>query len=128
MKSITIYEIETGQVVRSMSVTKESDIAIQCEIGQDWIFGKLDDIPSRFVVIDGILTKKSDEEIREQETPEAWEKLRKKRDIMLSSCDWTQVPDSPVDKQAWAIYRQALRDLPSNTTDPFNPPWPTKPT
>jgi len=26
-----------------------------------------------------------------------------------------------------AAYRQALRDLPANTTDPANPVWPVKP-
>jgi len=30
-------------------------------------------------------------------------------------------------KQAWLDYRQALRDLPGNTTDPENPVWPTPP-
>ena len=28
---------------------------------------------------------------------------------------------------AWKTYRQALRDLPANTSDPINPTWPTKP-
>ena len=28
---------------------------------------------------------------------------------------------------AWKTYRQALRDLPANTSDPSNPTWPTKP-
>jgi len=27
----------------------------------------------------------------------------------------------------WMDYRQALRDLPANTTDPANPDWPVKP-
>ena len=49
------------------------------------------------------------------------------RNAKLSACDWTQIPDAPVDKAAWAIYRQALRDLPSNTVDPLNPVWPTPP-
>lgn len=56
-----------------------------------------------------------------------WEVLRKERNAYLSACDWTQVIDAPVDQQAWANYRQALRDLPENTVDPFNPVWPTKP-
>ena len=30
-------------------------------------------------------------------------------------------------KTPWATYRQALRDLPANTSDPANPTWPTKP-
>jgi hypothetical protein len=59
---------------------------------------------------------------------EAWDSLRAERNSRLSSSDWTQVPDSSVDKSAWAIYRQALRDLPQNTTDPLNPVWPVPPT
>ena len=59
-----------------------------------------------------------------------WSLIRMNRDGLLSSSDWTQMPDSPLTdakKQAWASYRQALRDLPENTTDPENPVWPTKP-
>ena len=54
--------------------------------------------------------------------------LRSQRDDLLAQSDWTQVADAPVDASAWATYRQALRDLPANTTDPRNPTWPTKPT
>jgi len=54
--------------------------------------------------------------------------LRSQRDELLAQSDWTQVADAPVDAAAWATYRQALRDLPANTTDPRNPTWPTKPT
>lgn len=52
-------------------------------------------------------------------------KLRADRDIALSASDWTQMPDSPLtdaEKQAWAAYRQALRDLPET-----GGPWPSKP-
>jgi hypothetical protein len=38
---------------------------------------------------------------------------------MLKDTDWTQVADSPVDKTAWATYRQALRDI-TTQADPFN--------
>ena len=38
--------------------------------------------------------------------------VRAERDGLLMNSDWTQVDDSPVDKSAWATYRQALRDLP----------------
>lgn len=43
---------------------------------------------------------------------------RGKRDLLLKESDWTQLPDAPVDREAWAAYRQALRDL----TDHVN--WP----
>lgn len=58
---------------------------------------------------------------------EAWSILRQDRDILLAKSDWTQVADAPVNSLAWANYRQALRDLPANTTDPYNPIWPTPP-
>jgi hypothetical protein len=57
--------------------------------------------------------------------------LRKKRDELLKSTDKYIIADwphpTPEIKQAWLDYRQALRDLPSNTTDPENPVWPTPP-
>lgn len=65
----------------------------------------------------------TEEEILE----EAWGKLRSERNGRLASSDWTQVSDAPVNKEAWAIYRQALRDLPNNTIDPLNVIWPDTP-
>jgi hypothetical protein len=48
------------------------------------------------------------------------------RNLRLKESDWTQTKDSPVNKQAWAIYRQALRDLPNHPTWP-KVDWPTQP-
>jgi hypothetical protein len=45
-------------------------------------------------------------------------RLRHWRDTELKATDWTQIADAPVDKTAWATYRQALRDLPSSNADP----------
>jgi hypothetical protein len=42
-----------------------------------------------------------------------WEQIKLWRSSELAKTDWTQLPDSPVDKAAWATYRQALRDLPA---------------
>ena len=56
--------------------------------------------------------------------------LRHMRDILLRESDWTQFTDSPLTdskKTEWKTYRQQLRDLPANTSDPDNPTWPTKP-
>lgn len=50
--------------------------------------------------------------------------MRWHRDGFLALCDWTQLPDSPLsdsDKQAWATYRQALRDAPATWT--VGPTW-----
>lgn len=51
-----------------------------------------------------------------------------KRNSLLQSSDWTQLPDVPLEtKQAWATYRQALRDITTQEGYPFNVIWPTKP-
>jgi hypothetical protein len=42
-----------------------------------------------------------------------WEQIKNWRNYQLAASDWTQLPDAPVDKAAWATYRQALRDLPA---------------
>ena len=42
-----------------------------------------------------------------------WEQIRIWRNLELSRTDWTQISDSPVNKESWANYRQALRDLPN---------------
>ena len=44
------------------------------------------------------------------------ERMRLQRDRLLVESDWTQLPDAPVDRQAWATYRQALRDFPATWT------------
>ena len=59
-----------------------------------------------------------------------WAHLRHFRDELMKNCDWTMTTDSALSaesKAKWQAYRQALRDLPSVTTDPGNPPWPTRP-
>jgi hypothetical protein len=45
-------------------------------------------------------------------------RLRYWRNGELARTDWTQVADAPVDQNAWATYRQALRDLPASNADP----------
>ncbi len=65
---------------------------------------------------------------------ELFTRLRKTRDQLLSNTDWTQSPDvlsrsvlTQTQVEAFGDYRQALRDLPGNTTDPANPSWPQAP-
>lgn len=66
-----------------------------------------------------------------------WAELRSLRDNRLFICDWTQLPNAPLteqQKQAWEVYRQELRNLPENITDPKplvldenHPSWPAPP-
>ena len=63
----------------------------------------------------------------------AMEDLRAKRDRLLTECDWTQSPDSPLTdakKTEWATYRTSLRNLTNGLTtveQVNNVTWPTKP-
>ena len=54
-----------------------------------------------------------------------WNVIREERNRLLGDCDWTQLPDAPVDAAVWAVYRQALRDITSQA-NPFNIVWPEK--
>ena len=55
------------------------------------------------------------------------QEVRSQRNGLLSSSDWTQVADAPVDHATWAVYRQALRDVPQQAGFPDNVVWPVKP-
>ena len=56
-----------------------------------------------------------------------WPVVRRQRDALLVQSDWTQLPDVPLaTKEAWATYRQALRDV-TQQPDPRNISWPTPP-
>jgi len=53
--------------------------------------------------------------------------IRADRDKILAQSDWTQVADAPVNQQAWAAYRQSLRDITQQEGFPNNVAWPIKP-
>jgi hypothetical protein len=53
--------------------------------------------------------------------------IREQRSTKLSESDWTQVADAPVDKAVWAIYRQALRDITTQSGFPWAITWPDAP-
>jgi len=52
--------------------------------------------------------------------------IREERNNRLEETDWMANSDVTMSDD-WKTYRQALRDLPQNTSDPANPIWPTKP-
>jgi hypothetical protein len=52
------------------------------------------------------------------------------RNQLLYASDWTQIPNNPLTpalQEQWAIYRQALRDIPSQQGYPAIVNWPTPP-
>tara|TARA_Y100001963_G_scaffold123552_1_gene173669 strand:+ start:291 stop:536 length:246 start_codon:yes stop_codon:yes gene_type:complete len=52
--------------------------------------------------------------------------LRSTRDRLLRETDYYALSDVTMSEDM-KTYRQELRDLPANTSDPANPTWPTKP-
>ena len=53
--------------------------------------------------------------------------VRATRGEKLADSDWTQVADAPVDKAVWATYRQALRDITTQSGFPWEITWPDAP-
>lgn len=71
------------------------------------------------------------QEMSDQEKAEAdykqGELVRADRNRRLAECDWTQLPDAPVDHAVWAAYRQELRDVTGQSGFPWDVQWPTQP-
>jgi hypothetical protein len=50
------------------------------------------------------------------------------RNQLLVDSDWTVLPDSPLDVQAWVTYRQQLRDFPATWEPDATVTFPEMPT
>lgn len=83
------------------------------QIGEVWV--------REWVIID-----RSADELAQSNVSQA-QAIRDQRTQKLKDSDWTQVADAPVDKAAWATYRQALRDIPSQAGFPWDIQWPVEP-
>ena len=130
----TIYSLATGQILRIAFTT---NIEAQIQDGEGYLDGSIDDSayyiennlpveipvkPSQYSVFD-FVTKQW---VQNQNM--AILDVSEKRKRLLNASDWTQLPDvSITTKQAWAQYRQALRDITSQEGYPFNVIWPQNP-
>lgn len=93
---------------------------------------------ARFVIENGVITKwlnpavpqPTEAEIAAELTrlreQQPWVEFREKRNQLLTETDYLALNDVTMSDEM-QTYRQALRDLPANTSDPANPVWPTKP-
>ena len=64
---------------------------------------------------------------KEQDREKVADKLKEKRDADLYATDWTQIPNSPLSPevvQNYALYRQALRDVPQQEGFPYDVEYP----
>jgi hypothetical protein len=74
-----------------------------------------------------VVTDASPAEVAERTAKKASE-VRAERNRLLEESDWTQLDDSPpVNKIAWAVYRQTLRDVPDQPDFPWAVQWPDRP-
>lgn len=122
-KKAIIYESSTGLIIKRITGTIDA-IKSNCFEGESICYDY--DEVSTYIVDDKpvlIQTKVSPEYLKA--------KLKVDRLKNLKESDWTQLPDvnlTPEQREAWSIYRQALRDYPSTVIDPSNPPpFPIKP-
>ena len=117
----TRYDLATGKLLSNIATS--ASVEDRIGEGEGVIEGWHD--PARFIVVDGALVEIEPE----QPFDEAENEARLHRDRLLVDSDWTQLPDAPVDKAAWAIYRQALRDLPNHPAWPnlLTEDWPSVP-
>lgn len=72
------------------------------------------------------VTPASAEEIAERAAVQA-SMVRAERTRLLAASDWTQLIDAPVNSADWQAYRQALRDIPSQSGFPWSVEWPVEP-
>ena len=78
---------------------------------------------------DGSKIVKDDDALAAFQLAEKWKDVRQDRDRLLNETDWiaTKAKETSTNiPAAWKTYRQALRDVPSQS-DPDNITWPTKP-
>ena len=126
----TFFDKESGIVKFIGKFRKIEDAELTCQSVDNCGFIEGEYSSEFWVFQNNQPVRKKDEDIASVELQKQWGKLRTERDQLLENCDWTQTPDSPLSEaqqQSWRDYRQALRDLPENTTDPLNPTWPSKP-
>lgn len=56
-----------------------------------------------------------------------WQTIRTERNVKLKRTDYTQLRDFTGNTEAWATYRQELRDIPQTFSDPNMVVWPVAP-
>jgi hypothetical protein len=133
----TIYSEINGQIIR---IVQTNDIELQLQDGENYLDGSIDD--SAYYIQNGVpvaIPPKPDQYSVFDYTTKQWVQNEKiaiasvsqKRQKLLYLSDWTQIPNNPlttVQQEAWATYRQELRDIPQQSGYPFNVVWPVAPT
>jgi hypothetical protein len=134
-------KIVAGDILANMLKIEYSE---NMEVPAEWVelveenfpaLTKYQTITSAITDVDGVLTRTyavsegTPERIFEVDN-QISKFMRKKRDALLSQCDWTQLPDAQLTeekKTEWVNYRQALRDITDDALFPTYNQWPTAP-
>jgi len=90
------------------------------------LVGDIAALQTQFTAIKEEIDKQFDKTILNLEET-SWAIIRKKRDFLLRTTDWTMTVGCTLDQAAWAAYRQTLRDIPQTFTDYTKVTWPTVP-
>lgn len=81
-------------------------------------------------VVETQISRNKTPEEQEEFLNQQWNCIRKERNYALYLCDWTQLNDNGISsekKDEWATYRQKLRDLTSQFSNPENVEYPVDP-
>lgn len=136
----TIYN-EVGQILRIVNTTNiasqlgEADKYLVGEYRDDKFYIDETDTPTELppkpgpeYVFDYTQKQWINPLSNEEQVAQAQAKVLAKRKRLLIQSDWTQLPDVPLTtKQSWAAYRQALRDITTQSGYPTNVTWPEAP-
>ena len=83
-------------------------------------------------VVDGVTTTAAEQEVAYKASKDAEQakSVRQTRDDKLKECDWIVIKNLEMNANipgAWEVYRQALRDVPSQSGFPWTITWPDAP-
>ncbi len=137
--NFTIYNISTGEIIQS-GQCPDNDYLLQ-QIPENCSIIDLPSDPSNQYIQNNQVFDKSNKPndfsvfdyVLKQWVPNsdlAENFVKTNRNKLLYQSDWTQLPNSPLTtekQQEWAVYRQQLRDITSQSGYPFNVVWPTQP-
>lgn len=133
MKTLILYSPDDGHITQKIQPAPASDVPNGfVPEGLSALILDDDIDANEYYILDGVLTQKPQSEKEAEAREGAWRDLRIRRSSLLrnkidsiNAVRWDVMKEP--ERRAWREYRQALLDLPENTTDPFDPPWPTLP-
>lgn len=136
MKNVSFYN-DRGEIISVCNCIDDNALQATIEANNyQYIYGEYN--PSEFYIDNGVAVRfpdKPDSSYVWDWDAKQWqlnlEQLTtdaiKQRNKLLQDSDWTMLPDTPTDKDAWAVYRQHLRDITQQQGFPIKIDWGTAP-